>query len=78
MDYGRSFSYMLKSGQYGQGPIGGLLLLAPIFGWAVVAGYGIRLMRGDYDHCKGCGICATECPAEAITMHPETEFRGGE
>jgi pyruvate ferredoxin oxidoreductase delta subunit len=30
----------------------------------------------DYDHCKGCGICANECPADAITMHPETDFRG--
>ncbi|HZJ02964.1 MAG TPA: 4Fe-4S binding protein [Thermoleophilia bacterium] len=28
----------------------------------------------DYDHCKGCGICAKECPADAITMHPESEF----
>jgi Pyruvate/2-oxoacid:ferredoxin oxidoreductase delta subunit len=22
----------------------------------------------DYDHCKGCGICANECPTVAITM----------
>ena len=46
MDYGRSFTYMLKSGQYGKILIGGLLLLVPIFGWAVVGGYGIRVMRG--------------------------------
>lgn len=25
----------------------------------------------DYDHCKGCGICATECPRDAISMEPE-------
>ena len=25
----------------------------------------------DYDHCKGCGICAHECPSEAIEMVPE-------
>ena len=22
----------------------------------------------DYNHCKGCGICAEECPVEAIKM----------
>jgi pyruvate ferredoxin oxidoreductase delta subunit len=25
----------------------------------------------DYDFCKGCGICANECPAEAIEMAQE-------
>ncbi len=25
----------------------------------------------DYDYCKGCGICATECPCGAIDMLPE-------
>jgi len=25
----------------------------------------------DYDYCKGCGICATECPCGAIEMVPE-------
>ena len=31
----------------------------------------------DYDHCKGCGICAEECPPKvhAIEMKPEGDFR---
>jgi NADPH-dependent glutamate synthase beta subunit-like oxidoreductase len=27
----------------------------------------------DLDHCKGCGICAEECPCGAIDMEPEEE-----
>ena len=25
----------------------------------------------NYDYCKGCGICANECPCGAIEMVPE-------
>ncbi|MFQ5821007.1 MAG: 4Fe-4S binding protein [Candidatus Heimdallarchaeota archaeon] len=25
----------------------------------------------DYNYCKGCGICATECPSKAIEMLEE-------
>ncbi len=25
----------------------------------------------NYDYCKGCGVCAVECPRNAITMYPE-------
>ena len=25
----------------------------------------------SYDYCKGCGICAHECPKDAIDMVPE-------
>jgi putative selenate reductase YgfK subunit len=28
----------------------------------------------NYDYCKGCGICAQECPRYAITMYPEGEI----
>ena len=27
----------------------------------------------DYDYCKGCGICAQECPSGAIRMVDENE-----
>ncbi len=27
----------------------------------------------DLDYCKGCGICAEECPCAAIVMEPEEE-----
>jgi pyruvate ferredoxin oxidoreductase delta subunit len=27
----------------------------------------------DYDHCKGCGICANECKIAAITMQSENK-----
>lgn len=29
----------------------------------------------DYDHCKGCGICAHTCPVKAIEMIPEEKVR---
>jgi 2-oxoacid:acceptor oxidoreductase delta subunit (pyruvate/2-ketoisovalerate family) len=28
--------------------------------------------RFNYDYCKGCGMCAAECPCGAIRMQPET------
>jgi pyruvate ferredoxin oxidoreductase delta subunit len=35
-----------------------------------------KIVGVDLSHCKGCGICAKECPpkVQAITMVDETEF----
>jgi NADPH-dependent glutamate synthase beta subunit-like oxidoreductase len=34
----------------------------------IEAGHGYAI---DYDYCKGCGLCAAECPCGAIVMEPE-------
>jgi Pyruvate/2-oxoacid:ferredoxin oxidoreductase delta subunit len=34
-------------------------------------GTGLRF-EFKYDYCKGCGMCASECPCGAIRMDPET------
>ena len=35
-----------------------------------------KMVGFDYAHCKGCGICAAECPPKchAIEMKLESEF----
>ena len=30
----------------------------------------------DLEYCKGCGVCAEECPPKAITMVEESSFSG--
>ena len=30
-----------------------------------------KLIEVNYDYCKGCGICAHECPTKAIEMVEE-------
>lgn len=30
-----------------------------------------KVMEADLDYCKGCGICAEECPVKDIEMKPE-------
>jgi pyruvate ferredoxin oxidoreductase delta subunit len=50
--------------------------------WMYCPDASIKIVDGkvagiDYDHCKGCGICAAECPpkVKAIEMKPEADFR---
>lgn len=38
----------------------------------VKLGQGLRF-EINYDYCKGCGMCAEECPCGAIRMEMETE-----
>ena len=33
-----------------------------------------KLTGIDYSHCKGCGICAEECPVKAIKMVNEKDY----
>lgn len=32
----------------------------------------------DLDHCKGCGVCVTECKFGALDLIPETEAKEAE
>jgi len=34
-----------------------------------------RVVGVDLDYCKGCGICASECPQKAITMVEEIKAK---
>jgi pyruvate ferredoxin oxidoreductase delta subunit len=34
-----------------------------------------KLLSVDLDHCKGCGICAQECPRHCIAMVPDERGR---
>jgi 2-oxoisovalerate ferredoxin oxidoreductase delta subunit len=40
--------------------------------WKFCPDVAVKIAEGkvliDYDFCKGCGICASECPKEAISM----------
>ena len=37
-----------------------------------------KIAGTDLMHCKGCGICAKECPVDAIEMKLEAEMKEGE
>ena len=30
-----------------------------------------KVVGFNLDHCKGCGVCARQCPSDAIAMVPE-------
>ncbi|MCZ4513623.1 4Fe-4S binding protein, partial [Streptomyces sp. ActVer] len=45
---------------YGVCPDNAITKLGPGKGFAI-----------DLDYCKGCGLCAAECPSGAIDMVPE-------
>ncbi len=34
-----------------------------------------KVLEIDLRYCKGCGICATECPRQCITMIEEAQAR---
>ena len=51
-----------------------------LFCWLYCPDMAVKVAEGkmtgfDYDYCKGCGVCARECPGKkgqkAIVMEPE-------
>ena len=36
-----------------------------------------KVIKIKLKHCKGCGICAEECPVKAIAMEEESKFTKG-
>ncbi len=43
-------------------------ILCPEGALRAEGGPGSERLVVDYDYCKGCGICALECPLQAIEM----------
>ncbi len=53
-----------------------------MFCWLFCPDGSIRVENGkvmgiDLAHCKGCGICAAECPRKAISMMEEIAAKKG-
>jgi len=59
----------------GPTPLHDLPILARALGVGRVMVKDEKMTGFDYDHCKGCGICALECPGKkgvkAIVMEEE-------
>ncbi len=55
---------------FGEKEIRVLPLLALLSRGVVKAAIPVEI---DLDYCKGCGICAEECPAKAIQMVREDQ-----
>jgi pyruvate ferredoxin oxidoreductase delta subunit len=36
-----------------------------------------KMVGFNLEYCKGCGICARECPRKAISMVDDAEVKGG-
>ncbi len=36
-----------------------------------------KVVGFNLEYCKGCGICARECPRKAIAMVEDAEVKGG-
>lgn len=34
-----------------------------------------KMVGFNLEHCKGCGLCAQQCPTDCIEMVEETEFQ---
>ncbi len=43
---------------------------------AAVATEGIKVTGFDYEHCKGCGVCAEQCPVNIKKPHAQTGQMG--
>ena len=62
--YAGGTSRLFKTGEWRTNT----LLCAPVCPDSSIPVKNGKRLDFDYDHCKGCGICAKACPFGAITM----------